>query len=47
MTIVESRCAMTSVVRSRAISASSAWMIFSVRVSSALVASSKTRIAGF
>ena len=33
--MVDSRCAMISVVRPRAISASSAWMTFSVRVSSA------------
>ena len=46
-TTVESRCAITSVVRSREISASSAWIDFSVRESSAEVASSKMRIGGF
>ncbi len=45
--MVESRWAMVSVVRLRAICRSSAWIAFSDLESSALVASSKIRIFGF
>jgi hypothetical protein len=45
--MLDSRCAMTRVVRSREISASSAWMDFSVRESRAEVASSKRGQAEF
>ena len=45
-TTVDSRCAITSVVRSRATARSAAWMSCSVRVSSALVASSRIRMRG-
>ena len=44
--MVESRWAITSVVRFSAIFFSSAWIAFSVRESSAEVASSKIRIFG-
>ena len=44
---VDSRCAITSVVRPTAMRSSSAWIAFSVVESSAEVASSKIRIAGF
>jgi hypothetical protein len=45
-TIVDRRCAIVSVVWLRAIARSSAWIAFLRRESSALVASSKIRIAG-
>ena len=45
--MVESRWAITSVVRPRAMRSSSAWIDFSVSESSAEVASSKIRIGGF
>ena len=45
--IVDSRCAITSAVRPSAASSICAWMAFSVRESSAEVASSKIRMAGF
>ena len=46
-TTVERRCAMTSVVRPFEMVFSDFWMSFSVRLSSAEVASSKKKIAGF
>jgi hypothetical protein len=45
--MVESRWAMTSVVRPCAMRSSSAWIAFSERESSAEVASSKIRMRGF
>ena len=45
--IVESRCAITSVVRPRESSSSDSWTACSLSLSSALVASSKIRIGGF
>ena len=46
-TTVDSRCAMMIVVRLRAMRSSVSWIACSVRLSSALVASSRTRIGGF
>ena len=45
-TMVESRWAMTTVVRLRATLSSASWISFSVWLSSALVASSSSRIGG-
>ena len=45
-TMVESRWAMTTVVRLRAMLSSASWISFSVWLSSALVASSRIRIGG-
>ncbi len=45
-TTVDSRCAITIVVRPRSIASSVAWMSASVLLSSALVASSRIRIGG-